>query len=337
MVNWNIEWMNDWYVNGSAVAFKQNNPNKGITDVDALATRVAEVIKSFNADIITIEEGPSSILEMHLFVDSYLQDNNGNVMFNVLGGLDGGAQKLYALIKKNGNFKNGDLANDDQTKALADEWEADVDGDFELEGYGFTREPLVITGKFGNPEKDLRIIILHTKSKYVHYGKSLWNNPNKKVEFVKAALKNRRRISTEAMRVRQYLNQIMQQDPNSNVIVTGDFNDGPGTDYFEGRYLTHNITDILLGSTYKPNLLFKHSFLEIVPSDKLYTAIFDDFVDNINGRKILLDHILTSPSLIGNIQNSGILHDEYNDGIDQTEQGRQKEPSDHIPVFVEIG
>jgi len=309
----------------------------GITSVDALATRVADVIKSFNADIITIEEGPSSILEMNLFVDNYLQNNNGDAMFDVLGGLDGGAQKIYALIKKGGNFTDADLATDDQTKDLTQEWEADVDGDFELEGYGFTRDPLVITGKFGNPQKDLRIIVLHTKSKYVHYGESLWNNLNRRGEFVRAALKNRRRISTEAMRVRVYLNHFLKQDPNSNMIVTGDFNDGPGIDYFESRYLTHNITDILLGSTYKPNLLFKHSFLERVSADKLYTAIFDDFVDDIDDRKILLDHILISPALSGNIQNSGILHDEYAAGIDQTAQGRQKEPSDHRPVFVEIG
>ena len=53
-VNWNIEWMNNWFVNGNKIAFK--NTYSGITSVDALAKRVSKVILSSNPDVITIEE-----------------------------------------------------------------------------------------------------------------------------------------------------------------------------------------------------------------------------------------------------------------------------------------
>ena len=77
IVDWNIEWMNDWFVGGGNVAFREDNPRKGITDVAALCTRVANVVKGLNPDVLTIQEGPSDIREMALFVENYLTDNQG--------------------------------------------------------------------------------------------------------------------------------------------------------------------------------------------------------------------------------------------------------------------
>ncbi len=336
IVNWNIEWMNDWFVGGERVAFRQDNPRRGITNVADLCRRVASVINNLNPDVLTIEEGPSDIREMELFVETYLIDGQGNRLFDIFGGIDGGAQKIYTLVKKGGEFRNPGIPADDLTLALQDSWEADIDGDYQLEGYEFTRQPLVLEGAKGDENSKLRIVTLHTKSKYVHNGESLWRNPDTRTEYVKAALKNRRRISSEAMRVRQYLDDLLNRNNDSLSVVTGDFNDGPGIDYFERRYLTHNVTDILLGSTYYPDLLFKHAFLERVPEHQRYTAIFDDFIDDISGRHLLLDHILASPALSSRIQDSGIAHQEYNAGTDNNASGRQKYVSDHRPVYADL-
>jgi hypothetical protein len=135
--------------------------------------------------------------------------------------------------------------------------------------------------------------------------------------------------------VREYLDELIDQNRDSLVIVTGDLNDGPGIDYFEKYYMTHNTTDILLGSTYYPNLLFKHSFLDRVSERQRYTAIFDDFIDNIQNRPLLLDHILVSPGFTY-IQDSGIAHKEYDEGTDSSAQGRQKYVSDHRPVYIDF-
>lgn len=336
IVNWNIEWMNDWFVGKGSVAFRQNNPRRGITDVADLCRRVASVVNNLDPDVLTIEEGPSDIREMELFVETYLIDGQGNRLFDIFGGIDGGAQKLYTLIRKEGEFRNPVIATDDLTLALQEPWEVDIDGDYHLEGYEFTRQPLVVEGTMQDENSKFKIVALHTKSKYVHSGESLWNNPDTRTHYVIAALKNRRRISSEAMRLRNYLDDLLKQDSDSLILVTGDFNDGPGIDYFERHYLTHNVTDILLGSTYYPNLLFKHAFLEAVPEHQRYTAIFDDFIDNIPGRHLLLDHILVSPALSSRIQDSAIAHQEYNAGTDNNASGRQKYVSDHRPVYVDL-
>jgi exonuclease III len=336
IVNWNIEWMNDWFVGGGSVAFRENNLRKGINDVAALCTRVADVVKDLDPDVLTIQEGPSDIREMELFVENFLADNQGESLFDIFIGMDGGAQKLYAFVKKGGEFKNPVLPTDDLTLELQDPFEVDIVGDYELEGYEFTRLPLVVEGALDNENSKLRIIILHTKSKYVHNGRSLWDDLDTRMQFVKAAMKNRRRISAEAMRVRLYVDEFLKQNQDSFVVITGDFNDGPGIDYFERHYLTHNITDILLGSTYYPNRMFKHAFIERVTEDKRFTAIFNDFVDDIPERPLLLDHILVSPALSSKIQDSGIAHQEYEAGTDGNASGRQRHVSDHRPVYIDL-
>ncbi len=336
ILNWNIEWMNDWFVGGGDVAFRPDNPRRSITDVAELCQRVANVMTNLDPDVLTIVEGPSDIREMILFAETFLSDEHSNELFHVIGGVDGGAQKVYALVKKGGAFRNPVMVSDSLTQALEEPWEVDIDGDFQLEGYDFTRLPLVIEGTFGEEDEKLRIITLHAKSKYVHNGQSLWKDPTTRTQFVKAALKNRRRISSEAMRIRQYLNDLMNHNNDTLIVVTGDFNDGPGVDYFERYFLTHNVTDILLGSTYYPNLLFEHAFLERVPEHQRYTAIFDDFIDDVHDRLLLLDHILVSPALSPKIQDSGIAHQAYNAGTNNNTSGRQKYVSDHRPVYVDF-
>jgi exonuclease III len=336
IMNWNIEWMNDWFEGGGNVAFRAQNLRAGITDVADLCTRVASVVEALDPDILTVEEGPSDVREMELFVQSFLADPQGQARFEIFGGTDGASQKLYALAKVGGSFQNPHVPQDDLTLALSEPWQADVDGDFRLDGYEFTRRPLVVEGTVGALNAQLRVVTLHTKSKYVHNGQQLWQNLDTRFDYVVAALKNRRRISSEAMRVRRYLDDLLVLDPELQCIVCGDFNDGPGVDYFETRYLTHNVTDILLGSTYFPELMFKHAFVSRVPGDQRYTAVFDDFVDGINDRHLLLDHLLVSPALCPKVHDSGIAHQPYDASIDPGATGRQKRPSDHRPVYADL-
>jgi len=327
--------MNDWFVGNGSIALRQNNPTKKIADVTNLAGRVSNVIRSLDPQVLAVEEGPSDIREMELFVSTFLTNGNGENLFDVFGGIDGRSQKPYVLVRKGGDFKNSAIATDPLTSKLQDAWQTDVDGDYQLENYDFTRLPLVVEGNIGNQTSKTKIVVLHTKSKFVQNGEKLWNDPARRIEFVISSVKNRRRISAEAMRVRNYVDEILENDNNSSIIVAGDFNDGPGIDYFE-KYLTHNATDILLGSTYYPSLQFKHAFLDKVSADKLYTVIFDDFVDGINNRLILLDHILVSPFLAPKITDSGIAHQKFDEQTDNSASGRQKFVSDHRPVYIDL-
>ena len=336
IMNWNIEWMNNWFIGGGEVDWRDNY--KGIANVKALAQRVANVIVDVSPDVLTLQEGPSDPREMNLFLSTFLTDNNGQLIYDTFGGLDGGAQKIYTLVKREGEYRNPQLASDDLSRDLFDEWLADIDGDAYLESYEYTRDPLIIDGNLSGTGESMRILTLHTKSKFVNQQRAMWNDPNRRQEFIKAALKNRRRISTEAMHTREYLDSLYKSDSNALVVVTGDFNDGPGIDYFEKFYLTHGVADIVIGSSYQPKFQYKHVLIESVPPDKLFTARFDDFIDEIDNRPLLLDHVLVSPALRERYLNAQIAHEEFEAQEDLTrpKDDRDRNASDHRPVVVEI-
>lgn len=336
LMNWNIEWMNNWFVGNGQVAWR--NTHTGIADVQALADRVANVITAVDPDVLTIQEGPSDPREMELFITDCLSAPNGQPLYDAFGGLDGGAQKLYTLVKRGGQFINPRLASDAPTDHLLDEWMTDVDGDARLESYTFTRDPLIIDGEFGANNETLRILTLHTKSKFVNQQEAMWRDLNRRQDFIVAALRNRRRISAEAMHTRVCLDDLYDVDPGTLVVVTGDFNDGPGLDYFEQNYLTHGVTDILMGSCYHPDRQYEHALIGHIPQNQLFTARFDDFIDDIDDRPLLLDHILASPALRGRHANPQVAHTAYEAQIDATrpEDARDRLPSDHRPVVVEL-
>jgi endonuclease/exonuclease/phosphatase family metal-dependent hydrolase len=207
-----------------------------------------------------------------------------------------------------------------------------------LDGYEFTRTPLVIDLIIGGQE--LQIIVMHTKSNFINKGESLWKNEATRQQYIVAALKNRLRISTEGMRVRTYLDARLKQAPASRIIVLGDLNDGPGLDYFEELYLSHNVTDIMIGSAFQSEWTFAHAQHD-VPEANRYTAVFDDFVTEEKNKHVLLDHILLSPGLrrgaLKKVPHSGrVRHAEYDAQVEDGGANREDRPSDHRPVSVEL-
>src|SRR5262249_20370212 len=135
--------------------------------------------------------------------------------------------------------------------------------------------------------------------------------------------------------------QRIAADNASRIVLLGDLNDGPGLDYFEENYLAHNVTDILVGSAFEPELLFQHAQHDVQRPQR-FTAVFDDFVENVIGKKLLLDHILLSPAFIGDsglrkVPNSGTIHHvEYDAQVSNEGKKREDRPSDHRPVSVEL-
>lgn len=332
IMNWNVEWMNKWFSGNDNPVWGSNSLSA--SRAQTCAAKTAAVITDVAPDLLCVQEGPSAIAEMDLFLADFLSDANGP-FFEMIIGSDGGAQKLYVLRRREGAFIAMDRAIDPLTQDLASPWDADVNGDMLLEGYDFTRLPLVVdVDPVGSAP--IRMVVLHTKSKFVRFGESKWNDPSRRQEFVVQALEARRRISAEGFRLRRYLDDLIETDPTARIIVTGDWNDGPGRDLFERSYLTHNVADIVLGSTFTPDLIFHHPLLAHVPAPALFTARFDDFVDGIDDRPLLLDHFAISPSLTPWVETAEIGHQAYEAQLTGSGLAREDRPSDHRPIIVEL-
>ena len=333
ILNWNIEWMNKWF-SGNA---QPHWGSKALSanDAKSAAQKAANVINAIDPDLICLQEGPSAQEEMTLFLTDFLSDDAGIPRYTALIGKDGASQKLYGLRKLDGIVTHMDYATDPDTLELGEAWDADVDGDLNLAAYDFTRQPLVLDVD-GNGIQPFKIVNLHTKSKYVHGGQTAFNNPAQRQEFIASAIKARRRISAEGYRLRRYLDKLLQADNSARIVVTGDFNDGPGHDFFERTYLTHNVADIVLGSTFYPRLIFNHPIIERVPVPMLFTSRFDDFIDNVQDRPLLLDHFLVSPALVPEVEDARIAHPEYDAEVSNGGTTRSSRPSDHRPIVLEL-
>lgn len=334
IASWNIEWMNHWFTSDSGPAqWRSAAQIRGVSDIEHLAQRVAAVIQSMAADVLLIQEGPSRKAELALFVDDYLSGD-----YDIVGPSGSGQQKLYALIRKGGAVVKFERAYSSGEIDLDAPWMVDIDGTIldgrlQLEEYQFTRAPLMVDIFDG--KHTIRVINLHLKSKYIHKGQRMWSNSATRPAFIVEAVKVRRRISAEAMRIREYLNELMEQDDEMRVVVCGDFNDGPGTDFFERQYLTHNLVATIAGNPCAPRRMFRHGFADRVDKQENFTAIFDDFIDEVDGRKVLLDHILVSPGLYWKLRDGTIDHQAFALGVDNTLPGsREKLPSDHRPQWI---
>jgi len=81
--------------------------------------------------------------------------------------------------------------------------------------------------------------------------------------------------------------------------------------------------------------LLEHSTLE--EDDQLYTVVFNDFVDKVKEKRVLLDHILISTPLNNHVTSVGIAHDLFKEFSANTNSPKRADRvSDHIPVFTDF-
>lgn len=271
----NGEWMNDWFGtdNNGDVIFKETfneHNSQNMMDTDKTATKLSTLIKTIDPDIIGIQEGPSGINEMLLFISKYLDGK-----YNCEIGINGLSQKLFILYRKS-FFDTVTRINYQYS-----DWKFDKDGDYILDDGNFARTPLEVS--FTISGQRVRIIVNHFKSSYINGGQAMWNDPNKRTEFIRESLINRRRITMEAVQVRKHVDETLTTEPNS--IIIGDINDGPGKEFFENYMLGMDITSELLGNTYYPDSIFKH----LLDLNDDFSVIFNDFVEEIPNKKVLLE------------------------------------------------
>lgn len=337
-VSFNIEWMD--YLFASDTEFLTANPGADITDVASLCGNIAFAIRQLAPDLMAVVEGPASAAKMDLFQRAFLNDE-----YDVLCNDDLGTQSIFFLVRRNGPVSGASLyaAGD---AFLREEWRVDTKGDLNLAEYAFTRRPLVIKAhaKLNGSATPVPFyaVAMHTKSKFIGGGQRMWESTDftKKLEFVRKACGNRRRIAAECLRVRHMIDQVIYaEDRKPLVVVSGDLNDGPGSDVFEQLFLLVNPCDLVMGSPFARHKLLQAVLIRksFVPADWQYSAVFDDYVDK-REKKVLLDHIMLSNDLAPAAVAAGVAHDIFQacvvDGVDP--RSRQARISDHMPVFCDL-
>jgi endonuclease/exonuclease/phosphatase family metal-dependent hydrolase len=349
IATFNLEWMisifgglwKDWQSPTIPVSFPSKNFGgiklEAIADVPALCERIAGVIRDINAQIIGIEEGPPLKEQLEVFVQRFLSDEY------VIYHSNAKMQSICALVHRSiSNHVTAFDPNSQETKLLRSEIPYYIWGDIDAstqKHHKFDRIPLVLSF---HPEvdKELKIVIVHTKSKY-----SLLKTAEQWVTRDPAAIRDaldaREALSAEVMCLRGYLDKELEPpNGNTSLVVIGDFNDGPFAELIEREFLIHNIIDELAGSLLLPMHYFRHA----MTPDILASAASTCFPDPLQNGLIveeLIDHILISPGIWqekaafnlkpGSCQVEINAYNNHNDDIGLVRE-RGLRPSDHKPV-----
>lgn len=222
-------------------------------------------------------------------------------------------------------------------------WDVNYWGNFQTVKHYHYRHPQVLIFNWQSTKGNLRMefIGLHTKSKFINGGEAAWKTGGqKKEDFIIDAIKARIKMTTEVANVRGYIDKKFEQVSNPAIFVLGDLNDGPGKEYFETQYLFFDLISNVEGNIFEAKKFLNHALFDF-DENLRWTCLFDDFVDNVKGKKILLDHILFTQGLVNGTlpaiieEKSGYVEHEIHDLINSTLPGYAK-TSDHKPVSLII-
>lgn len=97
-----------------------------------------------------------------------------------------------------------------------------------------------------------------------------------------------------------------------------------------------NCVDALLGSPFDRSKLLRAPLISSkhVAKEDQWTCVFNDYVADIPGKKVLLDHICVSDAVWCTMLRAGIGHEVF--ARHSSGHSRQHRPSDHRPVYADL-
>lgn len=319
---------------GGRVGYNPSAP--AISDIPALAQRLAQVIQGSGAHIIGLQEAPPLKEQVEVFVERYL--NGEFVVYHSNADWQSISSLVHRSVADQVSAWSPALPN------LGDMWKnipyypwGAVKAE-QRKTHTMKRKPLMLTF---TPQsgKALHLMIVHTKSKISSLTASKWARRDPKA--VAEALEARIKLSAEVGRIRLFLNKLLESDPNPlPVMVMGDMNDGPFAETLEEEFMVHNILDELCGTMLYPDCHFMHA-MQPAALRQAKTVRFEDALNQGVIIEELIDHMVVSPA----IWHSGAPF-RIAPGSCQVEEAawaaacapqgpdgkREQRPSDHKPV-----
>lgn len=206
----------------------------------------------------------------------------------------------------------------------------DLNNDGVFDTIRFSKPPLELAVETASGRK-LRVIGVHAKSKAPHGIK----NPN---EFNRISIENRRKQLAECLWIRARVEKHLAA--GDNLIVMGDFNDGPGLDEYEALF-GHSGVEIVMGVEAPADLRLQelHAAMALrqrvgmtPTSARFWLAPMKRYFE------ALLDFIMLSPDLCATGPEWRIWHPFNDPGCAAIPELRQAllAASDHFPVTLDL-
>jgi len=206
------------------------------------------------------------------------------------------------------------------------DYKIDLNTDAAPERVRWSKPPLELAVKT-NKGTDVRMIGVHAKSKAPHGARS-------GSEAMRIAIENRRKQLAQCIWLRERVDDHLDQ--GDNLIVLGDFNDGPGLDEYEKLFGRSGVEIVLGGDgdvpLFDPHAAALHRGGPVPASARFWLQ------DQKRWMETLLDYVMVSPSLVDRARDWRIWHPVDDAKIAEVPELVQAlfTASDHFPVTVEL-
>ena len=335
LMTYNIEWFDELV-----------RPDNTLADGDTAQARlaaVAEVIRLADPDLIGMTEAPntkadgskSTVTALERFADAFgLRCSKA-----LLGFPSDGRQEIALLYDPTvftAHHDPGGRASSRVNPPFDQEFLVDSDVDGIDEVYRHYRPPLEarVTRTDGGPA--FWLMVVHAKSKAIY-------DAMDRAHFNRVSERNRRKLFAECTSIRRRVDEWQRAD--RPVVVMGDVNDGPGFDYYEGRF-GRSAMELIMGDIFDYEGILvnrvgqpKWGRFGWEPSTARFTDPFTG--DLVNA---LIDHVVASPALAPPDQPRARVWNPWQDkalkALPEDERNALRTTfrlaSDHMPVTLDI-
>lgn len=309
--------------------FDDSNHPETSADSEEKLEAVATVLREVNADLVGVVEAPSAspdaqpprgtVEALENFAEKYgLRQRKA-----AMGFASDWHQELAVMYDpdKIESVEHVVGGGRGQSPSFDEKFVYDADGDGIEEVYTFERPPFEAKVTATETGKSFRLILAHAKSKANF-------EPMDRLHHKRESMANRKKIFAECTWIRHRIEEWMDEYP---VMVMGDFNDGPGMDFYERRFGKTGI-ELVMGDLFNPGRVLRSAYRQPqwtgdgwVP----YTASFYPPFGR-GDLRVPLDYVLSTEDLqpaegeVWNPENREDLKDELNTA------------SDHFPVSMVV-
>jgi endonuclease/exonuclease/phosphatase family metal-dependent hydrolase len=327
LCTYNIEWFDD--------LFDQDNDLKDVEDTRRKVSALKEVSTALAADLIGVVEAPNTTVSTgHQSTEKKLQaflDETGQQNFRPLVGfVSAGRQELailYNAEKLEARHSPGGSRGSRSNPPFDGEFFFDTDDDRVKEAYRFYRPPLEAEVTIRATGQKFHLILVHTKSKGIFDAVDLlrWEREN---------ARNRRKLYAECSWIRRRADELLEQ--GEDVVVMGDFNDGPGMDYYELSF-GRSAVEIVMGDIYNPQRILRNPVGRPRWTRWGWEPSSARFTDRITGTpvNVLIDHILVSRGIPVETGGSRVWN-PFQDDLARPLKRALLAASDHFPVTLDV-
>jgi len=324
--SYNIEWFNHLFNADNSLKTGQQDRKR--------LTAIKNVLLKVKPDFVGIVEAPNTTTDGQQStikkLENFAQFAGLPIRKAVTGFISRGTQEIAALFDPDKLAVSHDPGGDPNVKKnppFDGDFYFDTDDDRIKEVYKHYRPPLEVRAAVNQNSTEFNVMVAHPKSKGIF-------NSMDMLHWERSSRRNRLKLYAECEWIRRRVDEWL--DDNKHVVVMGDFNDGPGMDFYEFKH-GRSAMELVMGDIFLPDRILRSyagkpkwtSYGWKPASARFKDRMTEDYVN------VLIDHILVSPGL-PILGGSYKIWNPFEDDDAETMRKDLLDASDHFPITVDL-